>query len=190
MSGFRALLDPFDFRDIFINSSATEDDEGPDRNSRVGLPSASPGPVFFPMGFPTAIQRSDWATQELSSFPGRELVPHLALPTPGVAPDVDTTELVPDIIVPWHRLIPFVTFSFVYNFVYCFNYTLSNSRLSIGVLRNCISIQGLLPSPNSISASCPPPFRSHTTPLSPLRTRWPRSPRASRPSFPRHQPTS
>lgn len=150
------MLGPFDFHDSFILSVAIEGDEGPDRNSRAGLPSACPGPVFFPMGFPTAMQRSHWATQELSSFPGRELVPHLALPTPGVVPDVDTTELVPDIIVPWHRLIPFVIFSFVYIFVYCFNYTLSNSRLSIGVLRSCPAIQGLIPSPNSTRASWPP----------------------------------
>lgn len=145
---------------IFVIASSTR---GRLRATRVRIGIAGldclphpPGLCFSRWHFPTAMQRSHWATQELSSFPGRELVPHLALPTPGVVPDVDTTELVPDIIVPWHRLILLVIFSFVYIFLYCFNYTLSNSRPSIGVLRSCISIQGLIPSPNSARASCPP----------------------------------
>lgn len=86
--------------DSFISSTFIEGDEGPGRNSRAGLPSASPGPVFFPMALPHSNAALPVATQELKSFPGRELVPHLAFPAPGVVPDVDTTELVPDIIVP------------------------------------------------------------------------------------------
>lgn len=108
--------------DSFICLRPIEDDEGPDRNSRARLPSESPGPVFFPTDFPHSNGVLPMATQEPQSFPGRELVPHLAFPTPGVAPDVDTAERCSGHYRLIHGTVSFSWYSFL---LFTFLYTTS-----------------------------------------------------------------
>lgn len=75
--------------------------------------------MFFPTAFPHSNGVLPMATQQPQSFPGRELVPHLAFPTPGVAPDVDTAELYSGHYRLFHGTVSFSRLSFLlFTFLY------------------------------------------------------------------------
>lgn len=129
------------------------------------LPSP-PGLCFSRQAFPHSNAALPMATQELESFPGRELVPHLAFPTPGVAPDVDTAELYSGHYRLFHGTVSFSPPSFL---LFTFLYTASIIPIaSLGCqLGSCAAVlqsKRTYPLPNSTRASCPPPFRSRTSP--------------------------
>lgn len=188
-------IDGRDLGDSFVGVRSIKD------NDVVGIAGLDclpnfPGLCFSRRPFPTAMQRRQWPVRSSRASPEESLSPHLAFPTPGVAPDVDTAELYSGHYrsFPWHRLLLSVAFSFVYKFVNCFSYSHSESRQSIGVLRSCTATQK-----DSPVAQLDPPLvlphlsglvRQSTLSRPQRETRWPHSPRASRPFCPRPPPTS